>query len=487
MGRFPYRLISRHMSERIVYTFKIVKIDDKEETIPHYARFVPYTEITNKRNDCNLNVSRYITPVDTEIQQDLYAHLKLNGGLPAKDVEEGFSYLWRHCPTLKDELFEPLEKNYYKLCVGRNEIPNTITHNKEFSTLSGFFSEAVEEWYKLVSQQMLALAPGCQPKKLIADWSESLLEMLSEIDSLVDKYTIYDILLNYWNSAMQDDCYLISRYGWTVELSCDVLTTDKKSKEVRFVPKKNPTFRDYNCDLLPVHVVINRYFQKENDAVNKTEERVSQLKGEIEQMEEEYSEELNDTVNEITNKYFYAICPKPLNGEKEILEAFLKINEKGKIGKEKREAIIAENRDVFDRLNNLSVSAIKYRLKEVVNYAALPDDTIKLYKQYIDLNKELANTKTDVKQKISKLTKLIVEKYPTLQESEIKDMVINDKWHTAIVGGAISAAFDVTVDIEQQVTALVDRYVRRLSDIDVSVRNLEEKVNTHLAKMGFEL
>lgn len=407
--------------------------------------------------------------------------------MPAKDVEEGFSYLWRHCPTLKDELFEPLEKGYYKLCVGRNEIPDAITHNKEFCTLNGFFSDAIEEWYKLVSQQMFALAPGYQPKKLIADWSESLLEMLSEIDGLVDKYTIYDILLNYWNSAMQDDCYLISRYGWTVELSCDVLTTDKKSKEVKFVPKKNPTFRDYNCDLLPVHVVVNHYFKKENDTVNKAEDRVSQLKGEIEQMEEEYSEELNDTVSEITNKYLYAICPKPLNGEKEILEAFLAINEKGKIGKEKREAIIAENRDVFERLNDLSVSAIKYRLKEVVNYAALPDDTIKLYKQYIDLNKELVNAKTDVKQKISKLTKLVVEKYPTLQESEIKDMVINDKWHAAIVGGSISAAFDVTEDIEQQVTALVDRYTRRLSDIDASVRGLEKKVNAHLTKMGFEL
>lgn len=380
-----------------------------------------------------------------------------------------------------------MEKGYYKLCVGRNEIPDAITHNKEFCTLSGFFSDAIEEWYKLVSQQMFALAPGCQPKKLIADWSESLLKMLSDIDGLVDKYTIYDILLNYWNSAMQDDCYLISRYGWTVELSCDVLTTDKKSKEVRFVPKKNPTFRDYNCDLLPVHVVINQYFKEENEAVNKAEEHVLQLKGEIEQMEEEYFEELNDSVNEITSKYLYAICPKPLNGEKEILEAFLAINEKGKIGKEKREAIIAENRNVFDRLSDLSVSAIKYRLKEVVNYAALPDDTIKLYLQYIDLNKELVNAKTDVKQKISKLTKLVVEKYPTLQESEIKDMVINDKWHTAIVGGAISAAFAVTVDIEQQVTALVDRYARRLSDIDASVRDLEEKVNAHLAKMGFEL
>ena len=67
-----------------------------------------------------------------------------------------------------------------------------------------------------------------------------------------------------------------------------------------------------------------------------------------------------------------------MEGEKEVLEAYLAINEKGKIGKEKREAIIAENRNVFDRLSDLSVSAIKYRLKEVVNYAALPDDTIKL-------------------------------------------------------------------------------------------------------------
>lgn len=81
----------------------------------------------------------------------------------------------------------------------------------------------------------------------------------------------------------------------------------------------------------------------------------------------------------------------------------------------------------------------------------------------------------------------MVAKYPKLTESEIKDMVINDKWHTAIVGGAIDTAFSVSIDIEQQVIDLVDRYARRLSDIDTSVRNLESRVNSHLAKMGFEL
>ena len=123
----------------------------------------------------------------------------------------------------------------------------------------------------------------------------------------------------------------------------------------------------------------------------------------------------------------------------------------------------------------------------MINYAPLLEETIDLYRQYIDLNKQLGEAKVDVKDKISTLTKLVVTKYPKLTECEIKDMVINDKWHTAIVGGAIDTAFSVSIVIEQQVIDLVDRYARRLSDIDASVRNLETRVNSHLAKMGFEL
>lgn len=463
------------------------QLSDTEELIPNFARFVPYTEITNERNDCNLNVSRYISPVDTEIQQDLFAHLKLNGGLPTRDIEEGLAYLWCHCPSLKDELFTLLQPGYYTLAIERKNIPNTIAFNKEFRTINGFFSAAVEEWYKLVSRQMFTLASGCQPKKLIGDWSESLLETLAEVDGLVDKYDVYDILLNYWNTSMQDDCYLISRDGWVVELSCEQLTTDKKSKEVKFMTKKNPTFRDYACDLLPVYIVVNRFFKKESDEVNRAEELVAQLKSEIEQLEEEYPEELNETVGEITSRYFYAVCLKPINGEKEVLESYLSITDKGKIGKEKKEAVVAAYPQIFKRLDNLNQTTIKYRLREVANYAPLPEETIALYSQYITLNRKLTEAKADVKEKIAKLTKLVVAKYPSLTESEIKDMVINDKWRTAIVGGAIDTAFSVSIDIEKQVIDLVDRYARRLSDIDASVRNLENCVNNHLAKMGFEL
>ena len=400
---------------------------DDSEPFPHFARFVPYSEITNERNDCNLNVSRYISPRDTEIQHDLYAHLKLNGGLPANDVDNGFEYVWLHCPTLKDDLFAPLATGYYRLAVDRKEIGNAIVFNKEFRTLNGFFSDAIEEWFNLIKTQLLSLAPGRSPKQLIADWSESLLEAVGMVDGMVDAYDVYDILMNYWHSTMQDDCYLISRDGWSVELSCETLATDKKSKEVKFVAKKNPTFRDYNCDLLPVCIVIDRYFKAEHDAVLKAEEVVAQLNSEIEQMEEEYTETLDYT-----------------------------------------------NAELKKTLKNLEKTA-------------QGDEDIAVIREYLTLAEKLKMAKKETKAAIAKLTALVLNKYPELTEDEIKDMVVNDKWHTFIVGEAINEALRVSFSIEEQVAALADRYSRRLSDIDASVRSLEDRVNSHLAKMGFEL
>ena len=51
---------------------------------PHYARFVPMSEIIGK-NDYNLNISRYIDSGISEDLQSIEAHLK--GGIPAYDVD----------------------------------------------------------------------------------------------------------------------------------------------------------------------------------------------------------------------------------------------------------------------------------------------------------------------------------------------------------------------------------------------------------------
>ena len=341
-------------------------------------------------------------------------------------MDEGLAYVWHHCPTLKAELFAPLCEGYYSLIGDKKQIGEVINANQEFCELSGRFSAAVEEWYHEVAKQMNALTTDCTPKALIEEWGDSLLEILGDVDGLASAYDVYDILMSYWQDAMQDDCYLISREGWKVELSAEVMQTDKKSKEVKFVAKKNPTYRDYTCDLLPVHIVVARYFQAEEDAVKHAEELVAQLSAEVEQLEEEYPDTLDDTA-----------------------------------------------------------SGLKKTLKEL-QYSDPDNEDVAVIKQYFVKCDALKAAKKQTKEAIAKLTKLVVEKYPLLTVDEIKDMVINVKWHTAIVGGAINEAWRVTYGIEEQITALVSRYERRLTDIEQSVGDLEKRVSAHLAKMGFQ-
>jgi type I restriction enzyme M protein len=49
------------------------------------------------------------------------------------------------------------------------------------------------------------LEPGCQPKDVISALAEDLLKHYTD-KPLVDRYDIYQHLMDYWAGTMQDDC-----------------------------------------------------------------------------------------------------------------------------------------------------------------------------------------------------------------------------------------------------------------------------------------
>ena len=81
---------------------KIVDVFNKQLEIPKYSRLVPVSEISNPKNDYNLNITRYIDSQEEEDLQDIEAHLL--GDIPNKDVED-LSLYWNVCPSLKNILF----------------------------------------------------------------------------------------------------------------------------------------------------------------------------------------------------------------------------------------------------------------------------------------------------------------------------------------------------------------------------------------------
>ncbi len=236
---------------------RIVDAWQAQRDVPHYARFVPMEEI--ERNDYNLNIPRYVSAPDTEILQDIDAHL--HGGLPKHDIDQ-FDTYWEVCPSLCDDLFcdYPTRKGYYSLKCNPEAVRDAVTGNVDFRNQKEVFQKSFAGWCDSHRAQLYALVPGFAPKKLIERLGNSLLAVFEVDKSLVEAYDVYDGLMNYWGETMQDDCYMISSGGWTVQLYTPQPASKKKEK-------KAATPEDVVCDLLPVPIVIDEYFAEKRDVI----------------------------------------------------------------------------------------------------------------------------------------------------------------------------------------------------------------------------
>lgn len=84
---------------------RIVDIFNKQTELPKFSRLVSIEEISDPKNDYNLNIPRYIDNQETEDIQDIEAHLL--GDIPNADIQALNEY-WEVYPSLRNELFEKL-------------------------------------------------------------------------------------------------------------------------------------------------------------------------------------------------------------------------------------------------------------------------------------------------------------------------------------------------------------------------------------------
>lgn len=287
---------------------RIVDTWNNRKDVPYYARFVSNDEI--KRNEFNLNIPRYIQAEDKEILQDIDSHL--HGGIPAHDIDKMQIY-WDVCPGLKDRLFVKKGEKY-SLKVEKDHVADTIAEEDSFKKQLAYFESSIDKWSAAVRPQLLSLGKNIKPKQLITIWSQSLLDIMKEDKSLVNEYDTYQQLMTYWNDVMQDDCYLISHDAWKVNLILG--------------EKKNATYEDMTCDLLPVSIVLKEYFGKELDEIDELSTASFQLYCElqdmIEQAKEESGEEDEDELKKVVDLLKKTVAYKSKDKKRKELDKKLK-------------------------------------------------------------------------------------------------------------------------------------------------------------------
>jgi len=399
---------------------RIVDVFNKRLDVPKYARMVPVVEI--ERNEFNLNLPRYIDSQTPEDVQDIAGHLQ--GGIPVADVDALQRY-WAVCQQLRHTLFKESRSGYFDLAVEKSAIKAAIYEHPEFTTFIAGMNAHFAAWRQTSVATLKALQAGCHPKEVIAQLSEGLLAHYAG-KPLIDRYDVYQRLMDYWAETMQDDCYLIAADGWKAETT-RIIEKDKKGKEKD---------KGWACDLIPKALIVARYFANEQADIDQIAAELEGVTARLTEMEEEHGGE---------------------------------------------DGAFAD----FDKVNKASVAV---RLKELkIENGELRTEEIAVFEEWLVLNGEEADLKKRLKEAEVALDAQAYAKYPKLTESEIKALVVDDKWLAAL-DAAIHGEMDrVSQQLTQRVKELAERYESPLPQMVSRVAELEATVNRHLAKMGFSL
>jgi len=375
-----------------------------------------------EKNEFNLNIPRYIDSQQAEDLQDIAGHLQ--GGIPVRDVGALAPY-WAVCPSLRGALFTDLRPGYLRLAVDKAAIKATIYEHREFADFMAGMESHFAAWRAATAAYLKALTPGFHPKALIASLGESLLAHYAG-KPLIGSYDVYQHLMDYWAATMQDDCYLVAADGWKAETS-RIIEKDKKGKE---------RDKGWTCDLAPKSLIVARYFAGEQTAINQLEVDVESLSARMAELEEEHG------------------------------------GEEG----------------AFSDLDKVNKANVTSRLREIRNLFNLDQDTqaeAAVLEAWLKLANDEADRKKALKEAEADLDAKVYAQYPKLTEAEIKTLVVDDKWMAALAAAVHGEMDRISQALTQRVKELAERYEIPLPEATDRVAELEQRVNAHLAKMGF--
>jgi type I restriction enzyme M protein len=248
-----------------------------------------------------------------------------------------------------------------------------------------------------------------------------------------------DILREFTNDKLVDkyDVYQSLMFYWNEVMQDDLymIGIDGWKAEVyRIIEiKKNKKEVDkgWTCDLVPKGLVMNRYFSEDKTAI----------------------ENLNAEQEEITRK------------------------------KEEMEEEHGGDEGAFSSLDKINKGTVKAQMKEIDKN----DEEYGVLATYLQLLDEETELKKQIKDVEQALDKKLLNRYKTLTEDEIKTLVVDDKWMTA-VHTAIEAEIErISQSLSQRIKELTERYTTPLPQIEAETADLTKKVETHLEKMGFRI
>jgi hypothetical protein len=181
---------------------------------------------------------------------------------------------------------------------------------------------------------------------------------------------------------------------------------------------------EWDCDLVPKQLVIKKYFAIEEKVIAQLETDRDTISRQMEELEEEHG------------------------GEEGLLEEVK--TDKGKISK----------------VN------LQKRMKEIKNDADAAQE-LKVLEDYLKLLEKEADANRKIKDAQTALDKKVMARYRTFTEDEVKTLVVDDKWMSAISQDVKSELERISQRLTQRIKELAERYETPMPELNKKVDELE--------------
>ncbi|GAA8046882.1 type I restriction-modification system subunit M [Helicobacter pylori] len=402
---------------------KMIDTFNAYKEIPYYSKMVSLEEIS--ANDYNLNIPRYIA-AKQELEKDLFALINSPSYLPKNEIK-AYNPYFQVFKELKNTLFKKSDKEgYYALKTECENIKDYITQSLEYQTFHASVLSAFDRLELFTTFN--DLEPGFNPKTLIESVCQKVLKVFEKV-GILDKYGVYQLFKDYYNEVLQDDWFLISFNGFESAKELRKLNPLKdKNKKANYLEKPDFIIQKtyYKSDLIPKNLIKQRFFEKEAKELEELENALNEKEANFEEFIEWHSNE-------------------------EGLFDGLKINE-SVLKKELKNATDLEDKQI---------------LKTALEWLEAKNKALKI--------KNKAYEELELK---------AFHRYKNLELSEIKDLIIKDKWLNSLKNALENKILKRTNAFISALNGIISSYSNSLLELDKEVKESESKVLEHLKDLG---
>lgn len=387
-----------------------------------------------KRNDYNLNIPRYVEPIETEIPHHVDGHLY--GGIPKEDFNRLPIIMSIAQDIVKNHLSK-VREGFYKveaidsLQAEVLQSPNIETERK---TLEAHINTFVEKYWNIL-KSVSSETNLADLKAAMLDDAKNLFAHISWVDS----YEAYQVVAELWHQKLTTDLEIIvGNDFYDAAIMTEPHMVTKGSGKTKRIEQDGVIGR-----LIPNDFIEHFLFSAERDKLDSYQSDLDSLEAELGELIEAAKEEVSDE--------YYA------------LNDLLKRDDDDEV------------KDAFD------TALVNKTLKK----SAKTDESFKLVKKTYDLLERIKKLKKSIKDDRKSLDEKVYTRFETLTHEEIDQLMWN-KWFGTFmndIGKILEAPVLKELDI---LSMLNERYSDTLQSIDLEIDNLEKSLEDMMKELVLE-